>query len=108
MEKILSKKLINEGIIKKLFIKYLIDRGYKEYTPSGHPSTVYDYVKRIEQVISWENYDGWKDVERNISDLCLEYGIGGKKEKLGKISHNSVISAIRRFSEFCADKILDE
>ena len=29
--------------------EYLIKEGYSEYTPSGNPSNVYDYVKRIEK-----------------------------------------------------------
>jgi hypothetical protein len=32
------------------FRDYLISEGYKQTTPSGHPSTVYDYCKRIEFV----------------------------------------------------------
>lgn len=89
--------------MKKAFFDYLVGRGYKQFSESGHPSTAYDYLKRIEQVIAWENYNGWEDVARNIADLCCEYSAGGEKEKFGKISHNSVISALRRFSEFCAD-----
>ena len=33
------------------FKNWLVDKGYKEYTPSGNPSTAYDYVKRINFVI---------------------------------------------------------
>lgn len=86
--------------MKEKFITYLKERGYKLYTQNGHPSTAYDYVKRIENVIAWENYEGWSDVKENINDLVIEYGVGGQKEELGKKSHNSVISALRRFSEF--------
>ena len=32
------------------FMKYLIQQGYSEYTPSGNPSTVYDYAKRIQKI----------------------------------------------------------
>lgn len=36
------------------FKNYLIQKGYSEYTPSGNPSTVYDYVKRINKICERE------------------------------------------------------
>ena len=32
------------------FENYLIKEGYSQYTPSGNPSTVYDYCRRVERV----------------------------------------------------------
>ena len=34
--------------IKSSFQEFLIKQGYKITTPSGNPSTVYDYKKRID------------------------------------------------------------
>lgn len=36
--------------MKEQFKTYLREKGYKEYTPSGNPGTVYDYMKRIDSV----------------------------------------------------------
>ena len=92
-----------EGNMKELFKNYLINQGYKEFTPSGNPSTVFDYAKRIEKVIYWEHYDGWDDVAKNINKLCVEYSEFGSKADLGATSHYSVINALRRFKEFLED-----
>ena len=32
------------------FKKYLIEKEYSEFTPSGKPSKVYDYIKRVEKI----------------------------------------------------------
>lgn len=92
-----------EGKMKEQFKRYLIKKGYREFTPSGNPSTVYDYTKRIENIIVWENYEGWGDVAKNINKLCVEYSEYGSKSHLGEISHKSVINALRRFKEFLVD-----
>lgn len=86
------------------FKNWLVNRGYKEYTPSGNPSTAYDYVKRINFVIEQEHYNSWQNVADNIDFLLREYGETGRKAMLGKKSHNAVISALRRFKEFLEDK----
>lgn len=84
----------------KNFKEYLISKGYKEFTPSGHPSTAYDYCKRIRFVMETENYLSFNNVVNDIDKLLIDYGPFGCKAKLGAISHNSVISALRRFKEF--------
>jgi hypothetical protein len=83
----------------KEFKEYLILKGYKEFTPTGNPSTVYDYIKRINKVCEWENFT-WKMLEEKIDYILTEYDIGGSKEYLGKKSHSAVINALRRFKEF--------
>lgn len=85
--------------MKKQFEEYLISKGYKQTTPSGNPSTVYDYVKRINNICKWENIT-WEELANNIQVYLPQYDIGGKKEDLGKKSHNAVINDLRRFSEF--------
>lgn len=86
--------------MKKEFENYLIERGYQQFTPRGLPSTVYDYSKRIEKVLEWENLT-WQQLAKNIAEICDEYDIGGIKEELGKQSHNAVINALKRFQEYC-------
>ena len=86
--------------MKEQFKKYLIKNGYSEFTPSGNPSTVYDYVKRIERIMSWEHYEEWSDVVKNIDKLCEDYSEHGIKSHLGTRSNSAVINALRRFKEF--------
>jgi hypothetical protein len=88
-------------LILDVFETYLIKRGYHEITPSGLGSTTYDYARvRIPYVLRVEKIelielmmDRWHYVEL--------YGFGGEKEHLGNQSHRAVISALRRFAEFC-------
>lgn len=87
--------------MKKQFEGYLINKGYKQTTPSGNPSTVYDYIKRIDKICKWEGIS-WQQLANGIESYLPQYDIGGKKEDLGKTSHNAVINALRRFSEFIA------
>lgn len=87
--------------MKKQFEEYLISKGYKQTTPSGNPSTVYDYIKRVDKICQWEDVS-WQQLANDIDEILPQYDIGGKKEDLGKKSHNAVINALRRFSEFIA------
>ena len=82
--------------MKKAFENYLIDLGYKQFTPRGLPSTVYAYSKSIEQVLAWENLT-WQQLAMHITSICNMYDIGGLREEFGKLSHNTVINALRRF-----------
>lgn len=85
--------------MKEEFKMYLIASGYKERTPSGNPSTVYDYVRRIDNVCKWEGTD-WEGLKNNIDRIITEYDVGGTKEQDGSRSHHSVINALRCFRAF--------
>jgi len=85
--------------MKEEFKKYLIENGYKEWTPSGNPSTVYDYIKRIDKICEWESIF-WGELASGVKKYLEQYEVGGIKEDLGKRLHNAVINALRRFSEF--------
>ncbi len=87
--------------MKEPFKQYLIKQGYSQWTPNGNPSTVYDYLKRIERVCEWEGLT-WSSISNHISRLVQEYGATGTKAKKGAISHNAVLSALCRFKEFVA------
>ena len=90
----------NQCNLLDLFIKYLVDRGYKYLTPAGLPSTAYKYCDAVEKVMSIEKYTSINDVIKNIDNLLIEYGEYGLKSKYGSRGHNTVISALKRFSEF--------
>ena len=84
--------------MKDKFKAYLISQGYSEITPSGKPSTVYDYMKRIDHVCAWENID-WATLKSRIDVVVQQYDSGGVKEILGNKSHRAVINALYRFQE---------
>lgn len=90
-----------DGNIRETFINCLIGRGYKVYTKSGLPSTVLEYARRIDCVMSWEGYSSWYEVATNIKQLLVDYDIGGAMEAYGEIGHRTVINALKRFDEFC-------
>ncbi|GAB6106881.1 hypothetical protein [Fusibacter bizertensis] len=85
--------------MKNLFEDYLIKQGYSVKTPSGNPSTVYDYIKRIDRVCLNENMT-WNELAGQIYTVVTQYDIGGCKEELGRKSHNAVINALKRFGDF--------
>jgi hypothetical protein len=81
------------------FKHYLIQQGYSEHTPSGHPSTVYDYAKRIEKICEREKIS-IEQLGDNIGVYVKKYDTFGSEEEFGKRSHNAFISALKRFEEF--------
>ena len=81
------------------FKKYLIEQGYSEFTPAGHPSTVYDYIKRVERICNRENITV-QELSKNISFYVEKYGPLGRESEFGKRSHNAYINAIKRFEDF--------
>lgn len=85
--------------MRNKFETYLVNQGYKKTTPSGRPSTTYDYIKRIDYVCRQENVD-WQSLANRIDSIVQLYGKGGPKEALGKKSHSSVVNALKRFEEF--------
>lgn len=86
-------------MMKKEFEKYLILRGYKEYTPSGNRSTVYDYSHRVDKVCEWEHMN-WEELASVIEKIRPMYEDGGSKSELGKKSNNAVRCALRCFEDF--------
>lgn len=89
--------------MKQKFEEFLIQRGYRKYTANGNPSTVYDYIKRIDTVCQWEKMD-WRDLAENIEKILHDYEKKGAKSDLGAKSHNAVRCALRCFRDFIADQ----
>ncbi len=85
--------------MKNKFELYLINQGYKQTTPSGRPSTVYDYIKRIDSVCIQEN-ESWASLAQKIDFIVQAYDKGGCKEDLGQKSHRAVINSLKRYAEF--------
>ena len=78
---------------------FLIEQGYKEFTPSHLPSTVPQYVKAITDILRIEDISV-QQLANNINSIIHDYNIGGIKEALGKRGHNTWISALRKFSDY--------
>ena len=91
--------------IKSSFQEFLIKQGYKITTPSGNPSTVYDYKKRIDLFCEIENIT-WGQLAENIDSIINLYEPSGAKSMLGAKSHNAVISALKQFKIFVNRKYL--
>ena len=81
------------------FKDYLVSIGYSEFTPSGNPSTAYDYVKRVDKICKRENITV-SNMSKNIDHYIEKYGPTGFESEFGKKSHNAYINALRRFEEF--------
>lgn len=87
------------------FKKYLIDMGYSEFTPSGNPSTAYDYMKRVNKICSREAIT-LAHLAENIDLYVEKYGPTGNDSDFGKRSNNAFINALRRFGEFLENKLM--
>ncbi|MFA5433285.1 MAG: hypothetical protein WC319_10540 [Candidatus Paceibacterota bacterium] len=94
---------MSEQDILGLFEHYLELRGYSSRTPSGHPSTTYDYAhSRIPFVLRNEGIS-IQTLITSTDKYVTYYNVGGLKAYLGAKSHNAVINAIKRFKEFLND-----
>ncbi len=81
------------------FENYLVKQGYSVSTPSGKPSTVYDYIKRVETICEREDIS-INSLSNNIDDFVEKYGPSGNESEFGKKSHNAYISALKKFKDF--------
>ena len=81
------------------FRNYLINKGYKEFSANGTPSTAIDYVWRIEKVIEKENMTEQQLIE-NITIILKQYDKAGEKWCIGRRSHESYINALKQFRKF--------
>ena len=83
----------------KQFENYLIQRGYKEFSANGNPSTVIDYSWRIAKIVEKEQITLEK-LSADISKYLELYGKTGLKWVIGRRSHESYINALKQFRKF--------
>ena len=81
------------------FQNYLVQNNYRLYTPSGNPSTVFEYITAVSKVLTIESLN-LIDFCMKITSIIKEYDEGGSKEALGRTKHNTWINALKRFSEY--------
>lgn len=86
--------------LRKSFEEFLIRNGYKQYTPSGLPSTVYEYINGVDFVREEECLLSWSQLASNIGKFVCMYDVGGRKEALGEKGHKTIINSLKRFREF--------
>ncbi len=83
------------------FRQYLVEKGYKEKTPSGKPSTVEIYVNIIKKVILEEQMEGINLMD-SIDEIVNRYDVGEKSET-GHKNNNKIISALRAFRNYVCE-----
>ena len=88
-----------KGDIESAFEEYLANVGYREFTDSGNPSTVFSYSHAIKKVLEEEGLS-WHTLQNNIENIIPIYDIGGAKQHIGAKSNCTVINALKRFCEF--------
>ena len=81
------------------FQAYLVQKGYKEFSISGNPSTAIDYAWRVAKVCEKENYTV-KQLADNINTILEQYDPKGEKWTIGRRSHESYINALKQFRKF--------
>ena len=81
------------------FQKFLIQKGYKEFSVNGSPSTVIDYAWRLEKICLRENITE-EQLADNITNILKQYDKTGDKWMIGKRSHESYINALKQFRKF--------
>jgi len=85
------------------FKNFLIRQGYSEFTPSGHPSTVYDYPKRVQTICDREHIPSLDELKNRIVEIENRYSEDGAEAEFGARSHKAYINAIHRFRELCEE-----
>ncbi len=89
------------------FKNYLIQKGYSEFSKNGRRSTVYDYTFRVQRVCRAEQLS-IKALADKIETILPNYTANGIKWELGKLSHESVINALKAFNRFAKTQTVVE
>jgi hypothetical protein len=82
---------------------HLIKEGKSEKTPTGKPSTVYDYSNRVNTVAKREGIT-LRELGNSITDYVEKYDNGGTEEDFGNNSNRAVINALKQFKKFIENK----
>lgn len=59
--------------LRENFIKWLIKEGLSEKTPSGNPSTVYDYLAKIDGICKKEGHIFWEELAGKLFSIAPRY-----------------------------------
>lgn len=81
------------------FQAYLVQKGYKEFSANGSPSTVIDYAWRINKICKKEGITE-QQLADHINEYLKQYSMNGEKWDISKRSHQSYWNALRNFRKF--------
>jgi hypothetical protein len=81
------------------FQKFLINKGYKEFSSNGSPSTVIDYAWRINKICEKEGITE-QQLAEHIDEYSHRYSMSGEMWYISKKSHQSYWNALRNFRKF--------
>lgn len=87
-------------VSEQKFMDWLKQEDYKDWTGTGYPSTIYQYVGAIKRVMAKENIESLSDLTQHIQLLIRKYGPYGPMKEYGCTGHNTVINALKRFMDF--------
>jgi hypothetical protein len=86
-----------KGPIEEAYEEYLIKAGYRTETENGALSTVYSYINAIRKHVLESEGISWGTLKNDIENIVKTYGKGGAKERIGSMSNNTVICALKCF-----------
>lgn len=90
------------------FKSYLITKGYSEFTPSGKPSTAYDYSNsRLPKICKREGIT-IQELLDNIEYYIEKYDTYGNESEFGAKSNRAFINALKRYQEFIIETTLSK
>lgn len=81
------------------FQTYLVQKGYKEFSANGNPSSAIDYRWRLEKICLREGMTE-QQLADNITNILKQYDKTGEKWSVGRRSHESYINALKQFRKF--------
>ena len=81
------------------FQAYLVQRGYREFSINGNPSTACDYPWRIGKIIEKEGIT-LEELSNNIQKYMELYKRNGERWSLSRRSHESYYNALKNFRKF--------
>lgn len=87
----------------KNYKNWLIQNGFSEFTANHKPSSVYDYLRGLKFVCSWEN----KTIEQladSISEIAPMYCSTGIHSIRGRMISRSVRCSLKQFNKFISEQ----
>ena len=89
--------------MQNTYTTWLQNQGYSLLTPSGRPSSIYDYLRGIKRVCREENIV-LEEAAEHIDELSRLYRRGGQYESIGRKISGSVAASVAQFKKFVAEQ----
>ncbi|MBD5400439.1 hypothetical protein HDR61_01665 [bacterium] len=87
----------------KNYKNWLIEKGFSAFTASNKPSTVFDYLRALKLVSTWEGktIEELADSISEIAPMYYKSGIHGVK---GRMISRSVRCSLKQFNNFVLEQ----